>query len=220
MSRKRFTPEQIIAKLREAEMAVEREEKDTEAYKQAKAKLEIAQQQYAVDMRSLQVTDATMKAFDNMFATTLGMSAELSMFGVTEKEVNKVQEPVNSKADVQEEDKNQKEDQPKYSNWVRNYATISVKEPRKELGEFDWKTANVLLIYYSKDLGIKVQFKEELEKLGARVGNNTFEEVIYGNISGDYTHIISILPQKENPNASGEERLRKGKQGANATLQH
>ncbi len=33
-------------------------------------------------MLRLQVADSTMKAFDNMFATTLGMSAELSMFGV------------------------------------------------------------------------------------------------------------------------------------------
>ena len=68
--------------LRAAEMAVEDAKRTGVDLESKKKLLEIAQQQYAIDMRRLQVADSTMKAFDNMFATTLGMSAELSMFGV------------------------------------------------------------------------------------------------------------------------------------------
>lgn len=61
--------------LREQEIRFQNNEIDERA-------LEAEQQKAAVQLRQLEVAEATMGAFDQMFATTLGMSAELSMFGV------------------------------------------------------------------------------------------------------------------------------------------
>jgi len=73
---------EIDKDLRLAELKVEQLEKGTAAYIQAQKELETQRSTAAVQERTLKVTQATRGAFDEIFSTTLGMTSNLSLFGV------------------------------------------------------------------------------------------------------------------------------------------